>query len=117
MILRTGVTQETKKVIDLCDTMTLQIQSKFPAISLTIGQSDSMDTIHEALVDYDMIHAIALTAHAHQVTLALKIDDSIVVINALALIHPYETCHVLDVVFHNIHSRVANVPFIGANQD
>ena len=46
---------------------------------------------------------IALT---HHVDIILDIDIHVGVTNIHAVIHPFETCHVLDVEIHNIYLKI-----------
>ena len=61
------------------------------------------DTSCEAQTDSGATHSIVLTAYAIQVVFALEIDVYVGVMHIHVLTHPYEPCHVLDVVVHNVH--------------
>ena len=95
MILHIGATLETIENIDPHDTMNNTTLIK--AINETAYDRKivSKDTNHEARTDSKTTHAIILTAHAHQVRLALKIDVHVEVMNIHVLTHPYAKCHVL----------------------
>ena len=69
----------------------------------------SRDTTHvtEAPVDSEENHATVLTAHTHQVAIALEIDFHVGVMNIHTLIRPYATDNVTDVIAPNIHLQIS----------
>ena len=105
-------TQETMDITDIRDkTIPIDI---FKAIIETTNDQliASRYTIQatEAKVDSKIIHAIVLTAHAHQATLALYIDFHAGIMNIPTLTYPYAKCHVSYELAHSIHLQIANVP-------
>ena len=109
MFLHMGMTQENMENIDPNDTVIPTGIIK--AIKETAHDRliAFRDTNNEARTDYEITHAIALINHAHQAVFALQIDVHVGEMNIHVLIHPYATCHVLDVGVHNIHLQIANV--------
>ena len=82
------------------DTMTLT------GIIKTINEIDndrlivSRDTNNEAQADSEVINAIYLTTHAHQVILALEVDLHIGIMNMPALYLLFATCDVSNMEAH-----------------
>ena len=65
-------------------------------------------TNREAQADSEATHAIFMTAHAHQVVFASKIDACDGATNIQELTHLYKICHVLDVAVRNTHLQIEN---------
>ena len=109
MILLTGLIPETMDISHPNNTV-IPIDI-IKAISNTTHDQlvTSRDTIHEAKVDFEIVHVIFLPTHAHQVVFALEIDVQVGITIIIAQVHPNATCYVSDVVAHNKHLQIENV--------
>ena len=109
MIPSKSVTQETMENIDPSDTIIPTDTIKTINETALERLINSRDTNREAQADSGAARAIVMTAHAHQVVFASEIDVRDGETNIHEQTHPYATCHVLDVTFHNTHLQIENV--------
>ena len=109
MTLHIGATPETKEITDINDTLIPADIMKVISETAHHRLLAFKNTIHEAQVDSETIHATVLIAHAHQILLAWKTDVQVEVVNIPAPGHLYTTCNLSDVEDHNIHLQIANV--------
>ena len=111
MIFSIKVIQETMGITDPSDTMIpldiIKVSSEIDCDQLV--DLEDIINVTEVQVDSEKIHAIILTAHAHQVVYTLDLDVYVGIMNILGLIHPYAGRLVSDIAAHNIHLQIANV--------
>ena len=69
---------------------------------------DSRDTIKEAQIDSEIVHAIVTITNAHVIVLASRIDVHDGNMDIQEVTHPYATCHVSYVAAQNTPLQTVN---------